>query len=86
MRIDLPGARVERTSDGHCFLFEEHFGYAYLLSDSAAVLAELLLTGDPTEVQLATELRDRFAVGDGANVERDVLAFIDRLRGYGILV
>ncbi len=86
MRIDLPGARVERTSDGHSFLFEEHFGYAYLLSDTGAVMAELLLTGDLTETGLAEELRQRFAVPDGEDVERDVLAFVDHLRRYGILV
>ncbi len=86
MRIDLAGARVETTSDGHQFLFEEHFGYAYVLNPTGAVLTELLLTGDRTEAELAAALRDRFNVQGHATVEEDVLTFLQRLRGYGILV
>ncbi len=85
MRIDLPGVRIERTSDGHAFLFEESYGYAYLLSDTAAALTELLLSGDRTESELVAELRQRFAVPDDAAVEHDVTAFLDHLRQYGIL-
>ena len=31
MKIRLVGARIERTSDGLPFFFEERFGFAYVL-------------------------------------------------------
>lgn len=85
MRLDLPSARVERSSDGQAFLFEERYGFVYLLNDVGAFLVERLLSGDETVAVLVAEIQDRFDVPLDVNVAGDVEAFMGGLRSYGLL-
>lgn len=85
MRLDLPGARVERSSDGQAFLFEERYGFVYLLDDVGALLVEQLLASEVTASTLAAAVREHFAVPPDADVMGDIEAFLQRLRDYGLL-
>jgi hypothetical protein len=85
MHLDLPGARVERSSDGQAFLFEERYGFVYLLNDVGAFLAERLLSGDEAVDDLVKAIQDRFDVPSNVNVADDVDVLLDALRSYGLL-
>lgn len=85
MNLHLPGARLERTSEGQTFFFEERYGYAYVLNGTGAVLVEALLAGDPDADDLVRSVLEAFDGADERTARADVRAFVDRLRGYGLL-
>lgn len=85
MRLDLPCARVERTSDGHAFFFESQYGYAYILSKTGAFLAERLLMEECGQEDLVTAVTEQFDIKDEMNVTQDVVHFIENMRRYGLL-
>lgn len=85
MRLSVSDARVERTSDGHAFLFEARYGYAYLLNDPAADMVEELIQNDPSEDDLVRLLTERFELDPNDDPRRDVRLFLERLRAYGLL-
>lgn len=85
MRLDLPGARVEQSSDGQCFLFEERYGFVYLLDAVGAVLVAQLLSAEQSPASLLRTVGDRFEVPSGSDVAGDIEAFLARLRDYGLL-
>jgi hypothetical protein len=85
MQISLDGARVERTSEGQAFFFEEHYGFAYVLNECGARLVELLLSGDRSQEELMSCLLADFDTSDRQVVERDVQLFLEQLRVYGLL-
>lgn len=85
MHIDVPGIRVERSSDGYAFLFEERFGFVYLLSDTGYFLAKMLIDGDPSENDLVEALKERFLISPEHNIVEDVQTFLNALREYSLL-
>lgn len=85
MRLDLPGARVERSSDGQAFLFEERYGFVYLLGAVGALVVERLLSAEQSIPSLATTVAEHFEVPPHTDVAGDVAAFLARLRDYGLL-
>jgi PqqD family protein of HPr-rel-A system len=86
MRVVLQGARVEWTQDGDAFLFEERYGFAYILNDTAALLLERLLRGDCSEDELVEILSDQFEATAGDDLRGDVQRFLVQLRAYGLLL
>lgn len=85
MRLELPGARVESSSDGQTFLFEERYGFVYLLDAAGALLVEQLLSAEQSLASLMAAVADSFDVPPGTDVAGDVEAFLTRLRDYGLL-
>ncbi len=86
MNLDLPGIRIERSSDGHSFLFEERYGFVYLLNDLAEFVLHELIKGDRTEEELVAAIRLRFDLQSDADPLGDVKLFISKLRTYGLLI
>lgn len=86
MYLDLPGARVERSADGQAFLFEERYGFVYLLDGVGAALVERLLAGEVKTAALVELVQQRFDVPPSVPVMEDLEAFLEQLRTYGLLV
>ena len=85
MRLDPKAIRLERSRDGTTFLFEDRYGYAYLLNATGAFLSEALLQGDRDLSSLVAAVLEEFETEDAAAVEADALTFLETLRGYGLL-
>lgn len=66
------------------FLFDPYTGLTFSLNASARAMLEGLKKGDPPE-RIVTSLRERFALTDVDDPERDLQEFLRMLREHGLL-
>jgi len=85
MHIDASYIRLERSSDGISFLFEEKFGFVYLLNDTGYVMAKMMLQGNPTIQDIAKSLIEQFELDLEEEVTEDIVVFVNMLREYDLI-
>ncbi|MBU0501237.1 MAG: PqqD family protein [Gammaproteobacteria bacterium] len=85
MHLDLPGGRLERSADGHAFLFEERYGFIYLLNEVGEFVTQELMNADRSEEELVGAIKQRFEVQGGSDPIEDLKQFLSKLRSYGLL-
>ena len=87
MRIELPGLKMDNPKNDSAFLFEERYGFVYLLNDTGYEIIKLLTENDLSEEDVCEHLRETFEGCDDATVLlQDVSAFLSVLREYDLIL
>lgn len=86
MKIDLPGVRIEKPENGTGFLFEERYGFIYLLNETGYELAKLLIENDLTEEELQKHLEDKFDMDRSTDLQKNITEFLSMLREYDLIL